>query len=125
MSINSDDHESDSELPTQYAFSSPKGHQLARRILRPPLPYNPHDGLKALAINVDTLAAARSQSKNLWKIAWKDVSTLCLSPEQLISEGYAGLLECATFWKRLVVLGVDKIHLLYQWEGKTVSLFSR
>ena len=43
MSIDSDDHESDSEPPTQYSFSSPEGHQLARRILRPQLPYDPHD----------------------------------------------------------------------------------
>jgi len=40
---------------------------------------------------------------------------LCLLPEQLISKGFADLLEYKPFWKRFCALGVDEIHLLYQW----------
>src|SRR5882762_9230726 len=40
---------------------------------------------------------------------------LCLFPEQLISDGFAGLLEHKPFWNHFCALAVDKIHLLYSW----------
>ena len=72
-------------------------------------------GLRAVAINANTISAARLRGEDLWIVAREDVSMLCLSPEQLISKGFADLLEYKPFWKRFCILGVDKIHLLYQW----------
>ena len=40
---------------------------------------------------------------------------LCLSPEQLVSTGFADLLQHKSFWKRFCALGVDEIYLLYMW----------
>jgi superfamily II DNA helicase RecQ len=71
--------------------------------------------LKALAINANTVLAARLRGEDLWVTARADVSMLCLSPEQLISNGFAGLLEHKPFWNRLCALAVDEIHLLYSW----------
>jgi hypothetical protein len=42
MSIPSDNDESDDD-DSEYVFSNPEGHKLARKILRPQLPYDPHD----------------------------------------------------------------------------------
>ena len=42
MSSSSDDDESD-EDESEYIFSTPEGHNLARRVLRPQVPYDPHD----------------------------------------------------------------------------------
>jgi hypothetical protein len=42
MSIPSDNDESDND-DSEYVFSNPVCHKLARKILRPQLPYNPHD----------------------------------------------------------------------------------
>jgi len=48
-------------------------------------------------------------------MARADVLMLCLSPEQLISDGFAGLLEHKPFWNHFCALAVDEIHLLYSW----------
>ena len=72
-------------------------------------------GLRAVAINANTISAARLQGEDLWTMVRKDVSMLCLLPEQLISKGFADLLKYKPFWKRFCTLGVDEIHLLYQW----------
>src|ERR1700729_927663 len=42
MSSTSDSDESDEDEP-EYTFSTPEGHSLARRVLRPQLPFDPHD----------------------------------------------------------------------------------
>jgi superfamily II DNA helicase RecQ len=70
-------------------------------------------GLRALAINANTLSAARLRGEDLWLTAQEDVSMLCLSPEQLISKGFADLLDYKPFWNRFCALRVDEIHLLY------------
>jgi hypothetical protein len=72
-------------------------------------------GLRAVAINANTLSAARLRGEDLWLTAREGVSMLCLSPEQLISKGFADLLEHKPFWNRFRALGVDEIHLLYLW----------
>jgi superfamily II DNA helicase RecQ len=72
-------------------------------------------GLKALAINANTISAARIRGEDLWVTAQADVSMLCLSLEQLISDGFAGLLEHKPFWNPFCALAVDEIHLLYSW----------
>jgi superfamily II DNA helicase RecQ len=51
----------------------------------------------------------------LWKTAQEEVAILCLSPEQLISKGFANLLVHKPFADRFCSLGVDEIHLLYSW----------
>lgn len=71
--------------------------------------------LRAVAINVNTLSAARLRGEDLWLTAREGVSMLCLSPEQLISKGFADLLEYKPFWNWFRALGVDEIHLLYLW----------
>jgi superfamily II DNA helicase RecQ len=72
-------------------------------------------GLRAVAINANTLSAAWLRGEDLWLMAREGVSMLCLSPEQLISKGFADLLEHKPFWNRFRALGVDEIHLLYLW----------
>jgi superfamily II DNA/RNA helicase len=42
MSSSSDNNESDKD-ESKYIFSTPKGHNLACRVLQPQLPYDPHD----------------------------------------------------------------------------------
>ena len=48
-------------------------------------------------------------------MAREDIAILCLSPEQLISKGFADLLVHKPFTDRFCSLGVDEIHLLYSW----------
>lgn len=72
-------------------------------------------GLQAIAIKANTISAARLRGEDLWITAREDVSMLCLSPEQLISKGFADLLEHKPFWNRFCALVVDEIHLLYLW----------
>ncbi len=43
------------------------------------------------------------------------MSILLLSPEQLASPGFEGLLQHGVFKQRLCAMGVDEIHLLYSW----------
>jgi superfamily II DNA helicase RecQ len=71
--------------------------------------------LQAVAINANTILATRLRGEDLWTVVRKDVSMLCLLPEQLISKGFADLLEYKPFWMRFCALGVNEIHLLYQW----------
>jgi hypothetical protein len=71
--------------------------------------------LVELMINTNRLAEAHSHGSNLWELAHKHVTMLCLSPEQLTLKGFADLLEHKLFWNRFCALGVDKIHLLYHW----------
>ena len=40
---------------------------------------------------------------------------MLLSPEQLVSEHFAKLLEDETYWNRICALGVDEVHLLLSW----------
>ncbi|KAI0057599.1 P-loop containing nucleoside triphosphate hydrolase protein [Artomyces pyxidatus] len=75
-------------------------------------------GIRALAINVDTLDAARERREDLWETARTKTSIILLSPEQLVSKGFESLLEDKTFQHRLRFLDVDEIHLLDQW-GET------
>ena len=72
-------------------------------------------GLQAVAINVNMILATRIWGKDLWLTAQEYILVLCLSPEQLILKGFADLLEYKPFWKQFCALGVNKIHLIYQW----------
>lgn len=57
--------DSDSE-PLDYKFSTPDGHQLTRKILRPLLPYDPRDdqleGVCKMADGIDLMALTRTGS---------------------------------------------------------------
>lgn len=72
-------------------------------------------GLTALAINSDTLRAARKRGENLWLTAQTGILMLLVSLEQLISKEFERLLQCKDFWNRLCALGVDEAHLLDSW----------
>ncbi|RDX45573.1 P-loop containing nucleoside triphosphate hydrolase protein [Lentinus brumalis] len=72
-------------------------------------------GITALVLNANTLSLGRRGGQDLWKGARTGVSVLLLSPEQLASPGFEGLLQHGPFQRRLCALGVDEIHLLYSW----------
>lgn len=71
--------------------------------------------LTALAINEDTLAAARDKQRNLWRECIKDTSIILVSPEQLVSRPFDTLLQNRTFSSRLCALGIDEVHLVQDW----------
>jgi hypothetical protein len=50
---------------------------------------------------------------------------LCLSPEQLISKGFADLLKHKPFCNQFCALGVDKIHVLYLWGTSFCLVFQQ
>ncbi|KAJ7883569.1 P-loop containing nucleoside triphosphate hydrolase protein [Mycena leptocephala] len=72
-------------------------------------------GIAALAINSDTVAAARMRNEDIWTRARTGISMVILGPEQLISKGFRALLAFEPFYDRVCALGVDEIHLLVQW----------
>ncbi|EIN04091.1 hypothetical protein PUNSTDRAFT_33608, partial [Punctularia strigosozonata HHB-11173 SS5] len=72
-------------------------------------------GLRALAINQDTLQDARSRGEDLWNASSNGVSLLLLGPEQLTSKGFEKLLQTKQFKDRVVGLGIDEVHLLDTW----------
>jgi superfamily II DNA helicase RecQ len=72
-------------------------------------------GIAALAINSDTVAAARIRNEDIWTRAHTGISMVILGPEQLISKGFRALLAFELFYDRVCALGVDEIHLLVQW----------
>jgi superfamily II DNA helicase RecQ len=74
-------------------------------------------GISALAINEDTLAAARARQENLWDNlkAVLEVSILLLSPEQLSSRSFDHLLQKKAFSERIAALGLDEMHLVLDW----------
>ena len=72
-------------------------------------------GLKAVAINADTVASAKSC---LFKTVAqdRDVSMVLLSPEQLQSKNYEKkLVNSSCFTERLCMIAVDEAHLLNTW----------
>ncbi|OJT06326.1 ATP-dependent DNA helicase RecQ [Trametes pubescens] len=75
-------------------------------------------GITALVINKDTMNEARCRKPpvDLWeKAAAPEVQAILLSPEQLRTKGYSGLMENDTFQRRIVAMGVDEAHLLDEW----------
>ncbi|THH05250.1 hypothetical protein EW146_g9951, partial [Bondarzewia mesenterica] len=71
-------------------------------------------GLTAVAINSDTLPAARLRGSDLWQVA-RNADAILLSPEQLISPGFYSLLLDTAFVDRVMILAIDEIHLLDKW----------
>ena len=83
-------------------------------------------GLKALVINSDTSTVARASYRNLWDEARTQPNMLLLSPEELQNPLCSKLLdESSEFYKRVCMLGVDELHLLYQWGRRFRKAFSQ
>ncbi|KAI9063586.1 hypothetical protein FKP32DRAFT_1571683, partial [Trametes sanguinea] len=76
-------------------------------------------GFSTLIINKDTTDRAKREvpPRNIWDRV-PAIEVLLLSPEQLSSANFAALLKNKEYQSRVVVLGVDEIHLLNTW-GKT------
>ena len=65
MTVDSDDDDTDSRN-TDYQFSTPDGLHLARKVLRPLLPYDPHDdqleGICKMIDGINLMALTRTGS---------------------------------------------------------------
>ncbi|KZV63113.1 hypothetical protein PENSPDRAFT_590392 [Peniophora sp. CONT] len=78
------------------------------------LDFNKLSGLRAVTINADAVDRARREGRaSPWSVA-RDPSTthILLSPEQLITASYEELHKDKEFISRVLILGVDEIHLL-------------
>ncbi|KAJ3729758.1 P-loop containing nucleoside triphosphate hydrolase protein [Lentinula raphanica] len=73
-------------------------------------------GIPSLAINEDTLKAARTERVDLWAQAIQPhLRCLLLSPEQLSSQSFTATLSNISFYSRIIALDVDEIHLILTW----------
>lgn len=75
-------------------------------------------GIKALAINQDTLAAAARESpaRDLWKAAAEgEADLLFFSPEMLQEKGFNKLIHDEGFLDILTWFWVDEAHLTVEW----------
>ena len=74
-------------------------------------------GLTAVAINEDTAKAAAKETppRNLYNEVIQGVTMILVSPEQLQSSAFEGVLKDKLFMGRLAILGVDEVHLLIAW----------
>ncbi|OAX32842.1 hypothetical protein K503DRAFT_804881 [Rhizopogon vinicolor AM-OR11-026] len=80
-------------------------------------------GLTAVAINEDTAKAAAKETppRNLYNEVIQGVTMILVSPEQLQSSAFEGVLKDKLFMGRLAILGVDEVHLLIAW-GKHIPV---
>ncbi|KAJ2981881.1 hypothetical protein NUW54_g10818 [Trametes sanguinea] len=76
--------------------------------------------LSTLVINKTTSDEVRrsASGKDIWEQA-SDAEVLLLSPEQLASSGFEGLLLETGYQDRVVSIAVDEVHLLNSW-GRTI-----
>ncbi|KAG8734622.1 hypothetical protein FRC12_018451 [Ceratobasidium sp. 428] len=83
--------------------------------------------LNALAINADTISAARSSSHNIWsECANGKYQIILCAPEQLDHEKMKALLENSNaFRRRLGLVVVDEAHLIPLWGGDGSSVAFR
>ena len=72
-------------------------------------------GLATVVINADTTKAARERRENLWDKARSKAAVVLLSPEELKSPAFRGLMDDPTFTARIMALNVDEVHLLGSW----------
>ncbi|KAH7905522.1 P-loop containing nucleoside triphosphate hydrolase protein, partial [Hygrophoropsis aurantiaca] len=71
--------------------------------------------LTALAINSDTVEAARKEGKDLFKEVLTGITMVLVSPEELASKGFEFVLHDKQFSKRVCMMAVDESHLLILW----------
>ncbi|KIY49882.1 P-loop containing nucleoside triphosphate hydrolase protein, partial [Fistulina hepatica ATCC 64428] len=73
-------------------------------------------GVRAMAINGNTLHVARQAGHDLWALVRSDdFPAICLSPEQLTSKDFERLLNDKIYVARVCIWGTDEIHLLHSW----------
>src|ERR1700735_958084 len=73
-------------------------------------------GLRFLVINADTIREAHQWGENIWKKADTEPNMVFRAPEQLISDGFSGLMKDDTaFLCRVCLLAVDEAHILNTW----------
>ncbi|KAH7920578.1 P-loop containing nucleoside triphosphate hydrolase protein, partial [Leucogyrophana mollusca] len=71
--------------------------------------------LTALAINADSVEAARKEDRNLFREVRVGITMVLVSPEQLKSNGFASVLDDPVFSQRVAMMAVDEAHLLLVW----------
>jgi hypothetical protein len=88
MTVDSDDDDSDSHH-SYYQFSTPDGLHLARKVLRPLLPYDPHDdqleGICKMIDGINLMALTRTGSGKTGYFTMYMLFLLALSNDQLVS----------------------------------------
>ena len=73
-------------------------------------------GLRSLVINADTIQETHQRGENIWKQADTESNIVFMAPEQLISDGFSGLVKDDTaFLRRVCLLAVDEAHILNTW----------
>jgi superfamily II DNA helicase RecQ len=73
-------------------------------------------GLRSLVINADTIQDTHQRGENIWKKADTEPNMIFMAPEQLISDGFSGLVKDDTaFLCRVCLLAVDEAHILNTW----------
>ena len=72
--------------------------------------------LRTLVINADTIQETHQRGENIWKKAETEPNMVFMAPEQLISDGFNGLLkDDSAFLCRVCLLAVDEAHILNTW----------
>lgn len=72
-------------------------------------------GLDTIVINGDTVLEARHVKRNLWTESYERHTMILISPEELTSRDFRGLLESKSFTARLCRFGIDEVHLIHAW----------
>jgi superfamily II DNA helicase RecQ len=72
--------------------------------------------LRTLVINADTIQETHQRGENIWKKAETEPNMVFMAPEQLISDGFNGLLkDDSAFLCWVCLLVVDEAHILNTW----------
>ena len=73
-------------------------------------------GLRSLVINADTIQEAHQRGENKWKKVDTEPNIVFMASDQLISDGFSGLMKDDTaFLCRVCLLAVDEAHTLNTW----------
>ncbi|KAH7918113.1 P-loop containing nucleoside triphosphate hydrolase protein [Leucogyrophana mollusca] len=71
--------------------------------------------LTTIAINADTVEAARKENRNLFREACVGITMILVSPEQLKLSSFASVLDDPKFSQKISMMAVDETHLLLIW----------
>jgi superfamily II DNA helicase RecQ len=73
-------------------------------------------GLKAVSLSAESLSTASCEECNLFEeICLCQWSVALLSAERLVSKEFDVVVCNESFWKNLVVYGIDEAHVLVPW----------